>query len=146
MKFPRPAPIKRQLIDGLSVAGDFAGLLATALGTAVTAFFGKLYLAFILAGIALGFFLRLSNRRRAVLRQEPTPPFWIYPTAGLSAAVITAILVEVTSLPYRFYQQGFQYWHMLIIAGVLLASFALALRVCKKLAIRQSISSTKDIL
>jgi hypothetical protein len=137
MKLPRPAPIKRQYMDGLSVAGDFVGLFGTTLGTAVTAFFGKLYLALILAGIALGFFLRPSNRRRAVAQRETPVAFWVYPSAGLTAAVLTAVLVEVTSLPYRFYQEGFAYWHWLIIAAVLLATFTLTLRVYKKLAARQ---------
>jgi F0F1-type ATP synthase membrane subunit a len=128
-----PIPFKQKISESFLVGADFSGLFATTFGTAVTGFLGKLYLALILAGIALGFFLRLSNRRRVIAKQQKLPSFWVYPTAGLTAAFLTAVLVEITSLPYRFYQDGFAYWHWLLIAVALLATFSLALRIFKML-------------
>lgn len=121
--------VKRHAISALELAGTVS-TSSLALVSAVT---GRLLIAAVLAGLALGFFLRLSGRRARVAEApSPLPPRAWAASAVLSLAEV-AVLTEATNLPVRFDQPGFQMWHWAVVLLALLAAFLLQAGLLKAL-------------
>jgi hypothetical protein len=100
--------LKRKAGEALLVGIDIAGMVLSISCAAVVAFVGKLMFSVVLLAVAVGFFLRLSGRRKGVV---PAPaPAWARPVAALFAAVEVTALTEATNLPVRFNQPGFEHW------------------------------------
>ncbi len=102
---------------------DIAGMLFSISGAAVVAFVGKLVFAVVLLAVALGFFLRLSGRRK--VHMPPRAPGWVRPVAGVLSLVQVAVLTEAADLPVRFNQAGFEMWHWGLVVAALLAAYML---------------------
>jgi hypothetical protein len=113
--------VKRHALSAL----DLAGTVSTSSLALVSAVTGRLLIAAVLAGLALGFFLRLSGRRAPVAQAPPPIP----PRAWAASAVLSlaevAALTEATNLPVRFDQPGFQMWHWVVVLLALVAAFVL---------------------
>lgn len=121
------ATLKGKAGQALLLAADVAGMVLFASGAAVGAIVGKLMLAVVLLAVALGFFLRLSGRRR--VPAPVAPPRWTRATAAGLAVLEVAVLTEATDLPVRFHQPGFETWHWGLVVLALLAAYALNMRV-----------------
>lgn len=126
--------LKRRVAQGILVAADVAGLVLSVSGAAVVAFFGRLMLAIVLGGIALGFFLRLTGRRRPPVPASLPAPMWSRLVSALLAVVAVGALVEATNFPVRFDQAGFAPWHWVLVLVALAVSYSLMLRVIGSLA------------
>lgn len=129
--------IKRKAADGLLVVVEVAGLLLSASGASVVAFFGKLMLAGILAAVALGFFLRLVGRRQQKSVLPASTPRWCYFLWALLAVVEVSLLVEIAQLPVRFYQPGFEIWHWALVAIALWACFMVNMQMFRLITVRR---------
>jgi uncharacterized membrane protein len=132
--------IKRKLSDGLLLAADLAGLLGSAAGASVVAFFGKLALAIVLAAVALGFFLRLSGRRRVRVEAPAPLPAWCSAASVVLSCVEVALLVEATDLPVRFSQAGFEYYHWVFVIAALAVAFVVHMQIFRALVGRRNVS------
>ena len=130
--------LKRKAGEALLVGADIAGMVLSVSGAAVVAFLGKVMLSVVLLAVALGFFLRLSGRRKVVL--PPPAPGWARPAAGLLSVLEVAALTEATDLPVRFHQSGFEPWHWALVVVALVVAYALNMRLFA--AIRRSQSVT----
>ncbi|OGB19339.1 MAG: hypothetical protein A2W72_20830 [Burkholderiales bacterium RIFCSPLOWO2_12_67_14] len=97
------------------MADAFAGMLSLA-GIPVALFFGKLFLAAILAGVVCGVVLRLRRRRPATQADTTRRlPLWSSPgLLGLSVVEV-AFLVEATKLPVRTDQPDFSQTNWLLV-------------------------------
>ena len=113
-----------------------SGLMVSAFGTTVSLAFGRWMLALMLGMVVLGFFSRLTGRRRAERKVQPADPAWIYLAASAASVVEVALLVEATDLPVRFYQEGFAFGHWAIVVLALVAAFWLQLRALRAWATR----------
>jgi hypothetical protein len=120
-------------------AVDVAGIVLAGSGAAVVAFLGKVMAAVVLGAIALGFFLRLSGRRRTlVVVPLPRPSPWSRLVAAVASAVSVSLMVEATDLPVRFYQPRFEPWHWLLVAVALVVAYSLFMRVIRAVIGRKS--------
>ncbi len=119
--------LKRKAGEALLVGADIAGMVLSVSGAAVVAFLGKVMFAVVLLAVALGFFLRLSGRRKVVL--PPPAPGWTRMAAGLLSILEVAVLTEATDMPVRFHQPGFEPWHWGLVVVALLVAYALNMRV-----------------
>lgn len=118
--------LKRKVADAISIACDVLGLIAGASGAMAVAFFGKLAAAVVLGAIALGFFLRLTSRRRAApLVPRAVVPTWAQALSAVLASASVAALVEATNLPVRFNQPGFESWHWALVGAALAVAHSL---------------------
>jgi hypothetical protein len=116
------------------VACDVAGLVVGASGATVVAFFGKLAAAVVLGAVALGFFLRLSSRRRTeASAPRVSVPVWLRVLAAGVSGVLVAALVEATDLPVRFHQPGFDAWHWAVVIVALVVAYSLVSRAAVRL-------------
>lgn len=98
-----------------AVAEAFAGMLSLA-GIPVALFFGKLFLAAILAGVVCGVVLRLRRRRPAVPTEMTYRlPLWSSPGLLALSVVEVAFLVEATKLPVRTDQPDFSQSNWLLV-------------------------------
>lgn len=122
------ATIRRYVVGKVQVLFELSGLMVSTLGTAVSLAFARWALALMLSMVVLGFFFRLTGRRRAERKVEPADPAWIYLAASAASVVEVAVLVEATDLPVRFYQEGFAFGHWAIVVLALVAAFWLQLR------------------
>ena len=120
--------LKRKVGEALLVGADITGMVLSVSGAAVVAFLGKLMLAVVLFALALGFFLRLSGRRKVAL-PSAAPPGWARPAAGGLAVLEVALLTEATDFPVRFHQPGFEPWHWALVVVALLVAYALHMRL-----------------
>jgi hypothetical protein len=120
--------VKRKAGQAFLAGADIAGMVLSFSGAAVVAFVGKLMLSVVLLAISLGFFLRLSGRRRVVVAPRPLPR-WSRPAACGFAVLEVAALTEATDLPVRFHQAGFETWHWGLVVVALLAAYALNMRL-----------------
>lgn len=100
---------------------------ASLAGIPVALIVGKMFLAVILAVVALGVVLRISGRRKSGTRAAlPQPaPIWHLLTAGLLSLVEVALLVEATGLPVRYDQPQFTQWNWLLVILALGLAFGL---------------------
>lgn len=120
---------KRKITDLLLAGLDAFGMITFASGAAAVAFLGKVMRAVVLAAIALGCFLRLTNRRRVHVAVPAPLPAWIRAAAAGSSLVVVGVLVEATNLPVRFDQTGFEAWHWVLVAVALAVAYSLFSRV-----------------
>lgn len=121
--------LKRRITEGFLVAADIAGIALSVSGAAVVAFLGKFMLAVVLGAISLGFFLRLTGRRRAQVVAPPPIPMWSRAVSAALATAEVALLVEATNFPVRFDQVGFESWHWALLLVALAVIYPLNLRV-----------------
>lgn len=121
--------LKRKIADGLLVAADGAGMVLSLCGASIVAILGKLMLAVVLGAIALGFFLRLSGRRRGVPASAVRVPAWCYLVAGVLASVEVAMLAKATNLPVRYSQPGFELHHWLLVLLALVVAFVVHMQI-----------------
>lgn len=119
--------LKRKAGEALLVGADVAGMVLSVSGATVVALVGKVMLAVVLLAVGLGFFLRLSGRRKVAA--PPPAPGWVRPAAGILSVVEVAALTEATDLPVRFNQVGFEPWHWGLVVGALLIAYALNMRL-----------------
>jgi len=138
MRFP--PVLKRKIGDGLFVVANGAGMVLSLCGASVVALLGKLMLAVVLAAIALGFFLRLSGRRRNVEREPARAPGWCYAAAGALASFEVALLTEATDLPVRFSQPGFEFHHWLLVLVALAVAFMVHMQIFRSITRRRQAS------
>ena len=131
---------KQKMADGLMVAADSAGLVASLCGASVVAIFGKVMLAVVLGAVALGFFLRLVGRRRADSRSQPRTPLWCLSVAGVLAIVEVALLTEATNLPVRFHQPGFAPWHWLLVFAAVVIVYVVQVQLFRSWAWRRVVA------
>lgn len=132
--------LKQKIGDGLFVVADGAGMVLSLCGASAVALLGKLMLAVVLAAVALGFFLRLSSRRRNVQFGPARPPAWCYVTAGALASVEVALLTEATDLPVRFSQPGFEFHHWLLVLVALAVAFMVHMQIFRSITRRRQTS------
>lgn len=121
--------LKQRIADGLLVAADGAGMVLSLCGASIVAILGKLMLALVLSALALGFFLRLSGRRRGVLTTAVRVPAWCYVVAGILASVEVAVLAEATNLPVHYSQLGFELYHWLLVLLALVVAFVVQIQI-----------------
>lgn len=122
--------LKRKGRDALALAGDLAGLIVSASGATAIAILGKLAAAVVLGAIAVGFFLRLTSRRRVQTSVPATSVSgWVRALASCLSIGFVAALVEAVDLPVRFHQPGFEPWHWLLVAAALAVLYSLIARV-----------------
>jgi hypothetical protein len=127
------ATVKHSIRSALLVTLEGAGALASVIGAPIALFLGKLFLAAILAAVALGIFLRFAGRR-AVPAPAPLPaPWWAVSGSAAASLVEVAALVEATQLPVRFDQPGFSQWNWVLVLAALGIAYALQLRLLKGL-------------
>ena len=130
--------VKRSIQSALLVTLEGAGALACVIGAPIALAVGKLFLAAILAAIALGIFLRFAGRR-AVPVPAPLPtPWWVVAFSAAASLVEVAALVEATKLPVRFDQAGFSQWNWALVLVALWIAYALQVRLLKGLVRRSS--------
>ncbi|MFZ2990485.1 hypothetical protein [Ideonella sp.] len=111
--------VRGAVASKLEVVAEAFGLAFAASGATVAVVLGKLIIGVVLAGLALGFLLRLKGRK-AIGTQDPhgapsTAPRLV---AGLLSACEIALLVEATNLPVRFDQAAFHmvHWYLVLLA------------------------------
>jgi hypothetical protein len=110
-------------------------------GATVAAVLGKLLVGVILAGLAIGFVLRLKSRKAKLASptNDPTAPVtgWARFTAGAVSIAEVALLVEAANLPVRFNQEGFHMgrWNLVLLA--LAAAYLLQLPLFSRLFAKQ---------
>ena len=140
---PRPmlTTVKRSIQSVLLVALEGAGALASVIGAPIALAFGKLFLAAILAAIALGIFLRFAGRRAAPAPVPLPAPWWVVSCSAAASLVEVAALVEATKLPVRFDQVGFSQWNWALVLVALWIAYALQVRLLKGLFRRSSRSA-----
>jgi hypothetical protein len=125
--------LKKKAGEAFLVGADVVGLVLSASGASVVAVLGKLMFAVVLGAIALGFFLRLSGRRKVKASPlSPAPLWWAFASSAL-AAVEVALLTEATNLPVRFGQPGFEVWHWALVAVALGVAYSLHMRLFRAL-------------
>lgn len=110
-------------------------------GATVAAVLGKLLIGVVLAGLAIGFVLRLKSRKAKLASQahETTAPVTgiaRFAAGALSVAEV-ALLVEAANLPVRFNQDGFHMGHWYLVLLALAAAYLLQLPLFSKLLARQ---------
>lgn len=133
---PRPSWATRlwaSTLVKLELAVELLACTASLAGIPVALIVGKLFLAVILAVVALGVVLRISGRRKSGARAVPAKPapIWHFLMAGLLSIVEVALLVEATGLPVRYDQPQFTQlnWLLVILAlGLVFGLQRLALR------------------
>ncbi|MGE0497805.1 MAG: hypothetical protein AB7I35_21250 [Ramlibacter sp.] len=130
--------LKRRIGEGLLAVADAGGMLLSLSGAAAVAFLGKLMFAIVLAAVALGFFLRLTGRRRARSLAPPALPFWGRAVAATLAVVEVVALVEATNFPVRFDQTGFAPWHWALVVVALLVAYGLNVYVVQRVASKRA--------
>ncbi len=118
------ARLRQAVASKLEMAAEVLGLVISVSGATVAAVLGKLIIGAVLAGVAIGFVLRLKSRRTGSLGRAAQVPAWVRPSAAALSVVEVALLVEAVNLPIPFSQEGFQYGHWYVVA---LAFFALYL-------------------
>jgi hypothetical protein len=133
--------LKRKITDGFLVVADVAGLVLSASGASVVAILGKLMLAVVLGAIALGFFLRIVDRRRQVAFAQARTPAWCYVASVALAVVEVALLVEATNLPIRFHQSGFEPWHWALVVLALVVAYVVHMQVFRYFTRRQNVAA-----
>jgi hypothetical protein len=121
--------IKRKISNGFLAAGDIAGLVLSVSGASAVALIGKLMLAVVLAALALGFFLRLTGRRKPEAFQPVSTPTWCYFASVVLALIEVALLTEITSLPIRFHQTGFAPWHWALVVVALVVAYGVQMQI-----------------
>ena len=134
--------IRRSIASKVLVLLELYGLMISSLGTTVSLVFARWTLALMLGMVVLGFFFRLTGRRRAARKVQPADPAWIYVAASVASVVEVAVLVEATDLPVRFHQEGFAFGHWAIVVLALVAAFRLQLRALCAWADRSRRSAT----
>ena len=125
----RLVALKQNARAALLTGADILGLILSLAGASAVAFLGKAMLAVVLFAIALGFFLRLSGRRKLAAEPKPSLPSWTRIASGLLAAAECAMLVEATNLPVRFNQPGFELWHWVLVVVALWVAYVLQMRL-----------------
>jgi hypothetical protein len=136
--------LKRKAAEALLVGADVLGLVLSASGASVVAILGKAMLAVVLLAMALGFFLRLSGRRKVQATLPAAPPIWSRPASALIASIEVALLVEATNLPVRFHQPGFEPWHWALVAVALALAYWLHMRLFRTWAARRNVRRSLD--
>jgi hypothetical protein len=131
------ATVKRSVQSAMIVTLEGLGGLASVIGAPIALALGKLFLAAILAAIALGIFLRFAGRR-ATAAPAPPVPWWLTAASAAASLVEVAALVEATKLPVRFDQPGFSQWNWLLVLVALWVAYALQVRLLKRLVRRSS--------
>jgi hypothetical protein len=108
------ARTKATVQGGALLVAEGVGTLASAVGVPIAAVTGKVYLAVLIALFGLGCCLRFVRLRRTLRLPEGgsspvslAAPLWLSPAVGLLSAIEVALLVEVTRLPVRADQPGF---------------------------------------
>ena len=119
---------------------EFVGLAISLSGATVAAVFGRLLIAVVLGGIAVGFFLRLSGRRGPNPRRAEPPSLALRLVIGALSIVETAALVEATNLPVRYGQPEFAQGNWWLVIAVFAAAYLLQIRLFASL--RRSTQST----
>lgn len=115
--------IHQAVAKRLEVAVELIGFLISLSGATAAVVFGRLMLAVVLGAIVLGFFFRLTGRRKARIAEIPNVPSWVYLTSALLSIAEVSVLVEATNLPVRFYQEGFAIYHWALVFMALVAAF-----------------------
>lgn len=133
--------LKRKAGEALVVAADVAGIVASLAGASIVAFLGKVMLAVVLFAVALGFFLRLSARRKVKVAAPHPSPAWTRPASALLAFVEVALLVEATNLPVRFIQPGFEPWHWALVVAALVVAYSLHMRLFRALVGQKNVAA-----
>lgn len=126
--------LRKKAGEALLVGADVLGLVLSVTGASVVAILGKLMFAIVLGAIALGFFLRLSGRRKVQVAPPAPTRLWWRPAAALVAATEVALLTEATDLPVRFHQPGFETWHWGLVVVALVVAYSLHMRIFRALA------------
>ena len=137
----RLVALKQNARAALLTGVDILGLVLSVSGASVVALLGKAMLAVVLFAIALGFFLRISGRRKGVVKSKPSLPSWTRLASGLLAAAETAMLVEATNLPVRFHQPGFEPWHWVLVVVALWVAYALHMRLLAALVPSRNVTA-----
>lgn len=132
--------LRQKISDGLLIAADGAGMVLSLCGATMVAFLGKLMLAIVLGVVALGFFLRLSGRRKGERATSARIPSWCYVAAGVLASVEVALLVEATDLPVRYSQPGFELHHWLLVLFALGVAFVVHMQIFRSVTKRSHAS------
>jgi len=132
------AAVRKSVANKIEVLLEVVGLLASLSGATLAAVFGRLTIALVLGAVVLGFFFRLTGRRRIAQHARPPEPAWIYVAASVAALVEVAAVVEATNLPVRFYQEGFVLLHWAIVLVGLGVAFWLQLWLFRVIAARRN--------
>ncbi len=125
------AAIRTAVAKRIEVLVEVAGLALSLSGATFAVALGKVLIAVILGAVALGIFLRLSNRRAGGVKSPAPMPKWVRPVAAALSVVEVAALVEAVNLPVRFYDAGFEYVHWGLAAIALVAAYALQVRMLR---------------
>lgn len=134
------AAMRHAIVNRAGVVVESIGLLVSLSGALLAVAFGRALLALALGAVVLGFFFRLTGRRRARISKTPAPPAWPYAASAFLSVVEVGVLVEATSLPVRFYQEGFALYHWALVLIALLAAFWLQLAFFRVLTARREAS------
>ncbi len=135
MKFLSSWNLKTKLKDSATGLVDIAGMavqVAVPGGGSVICFaVGKVVVGLILACVTAAVVMRLLWRRRRADRTKSQDrlPVWAQLVAAFVALVGSAVTVEMTKLPVRFDQPGFEMsnWLIVILAIALLNSWCRSL-------------------
>jgi hypothetical protein len=130
------ATVKRSVQSALVVTLEGLGGLASVVGAPIALALGKLFLAAILAALALGIFLRFAGRRATPAPVASPTPGWVIAGSAAASLVEVAALVEAAKLPVRFDQPGFSQWNWLLVLVALWVAYALQVRLLKRLVRR----------
>lgn len=122
------------LLDGVAVAFAVSG-------ATVAAVLGKLLIGVVLAGLAIGFALRLKRRKSKLASPAKEPSVPVTGLARLAAGAATVaevtLLVEAANLPVRFNQEGFHMGHWYLVLLALTAAYLLQLPLFSRLLAKQ---------
>ena len=131
--------LRKKISEGLLTAADAAGMVLSLCGASLVAFLGKLMLAVVLGAVALGFFLRLSGRRKGEQIAPTRVPSWCYVVSGVLASTEVALLVEATDLPVRYSQPGFELHHWLLVLFALGVAFVVYMQIFRSVTRRRHV-------
>lgn len=135
MKFLPSLNLKTKLKDSVSGLFDVAGMAVQVAvpggGAAICFAVGKVVVGLVLACITAAVVMRLVWRRKRAdqVHHEKRLPLWAQAIAALFALFGSGALVEMTKLPVRFDQPGFEMinWLIVIFAIALLNNWCRSL-------------------
>lgn len=137
--------VRTEISTRLEILVEVFGLVFAASGATIAAVLGKFIVGLVLAGLALGFLLRLKSRKRrlgASPLQDATLSTIARILSGVVSTIEVAALVEATNLPIRFEQSGFHMGHWYLVLLAFLAAYFLQLPLIAKLLSKRSAGGT----
>jgi len=126
------ARLKTEVSQRLAYALDAVAFAVSVTGASFSALFGKFAIGAVLAGVAIGFVLRLKYRGSQAPTTSSPPTLQARALCALTSLLATAFLVESTNLPVRFNQDGFQYSHWALVLACFLALYWLQVPLATK--------------